>query len=72
MYESSIEKDSLCNKTVADKDSIIDNNNRTIKNDNLIISLSERQKSFLKKCKKKLQFSAEKVLFENKSKKKAP
>lgn len=47
MYEYSIIKDSLCDKTITDKDSIIDNNKKTIKNDSLLISLSERQKGYL-------------------------
>jgi len=53
MYEYSIIKDSLCDKTITDKDSIIYNNKRTIKNDSITIALAERQKSFLENANEK-------------------
>jgi hypothetical protein len=53
VYEYSVQKDSACNETINQLDSVIDGKNEIIKNDKATISLGEKQKSYLENANEK-------------------
>jgi hypothetical protein len=53
VYEYSVQKDSACNETISQLDSVIYGKNEIIKNDKATISLGERQKGYLESANEK-------------------